>query len=65
MQYSYLVTSDGPINERNLSKLELGPEDYNVYGRQQDGKFLYLMWLTQKRRRNKGIVVYQISRDGK
>lgn len=46
MQYSYLVTSDGPINERNFSKLGLGPEDYNVYGRTEDAKFVYLMWLT-------------------
>jgi signal peptidase I len=49
VQYSYLVTSDGPINERNLSKLELGVEDYQVYGRQQDGKFVYLMWLTKQK----------------
>ena len=46
MQYSYLVTSDGPISERNLSKLELGPEDYTVYGRTEDGKFVYMMYLT-------------------
>jgi signal peptidase I len=49
VQYSYLVTSDGPINERNLNKLELGVEDYQVYGRQQDGKFVYLMWLTKQK----------------
>lgn len=47
VQYSFLVTSDGPINVRNLSKLDLGPEDYQVSGRQQDGSFVYLMWLTQ------------------
>jgi len=49
VQYSYIVTSDGPINERNLSKLDLGPEDYQISGRQQDGSFVYLMWLTQER----------------
>ncbi|HTE34554.1 MAG TPA: signal peptidase I [Chryseolinea sp.] len=49
IQYSYLVTSDGAINERNFSKLELGPEDYAVYGRQQDGKFVYMMWLTAEK----------------
>jgi signal peptidase I len=49
VQYSYLVTSDGPINERNLNKLGLGVEDYQVYGRQQDGKFVYLMWLTKQK----------------
>lgn len=46
VQYSYLVTSDGPINERNFTNLDLGPEDYAVYGRQEDGKFVYLMYLT-------------------
>ena len=49
VQYSYIVTSDGPINERKLSKLNLGPEDYQISGRQQDGSFVYLMWLTQER----------------
>ena len=49
MQYSYFVTSDGPINERNLNKLNLGVEDYQVYGRQQDGKFVYMMWLTKEK----------------
>jgi len=49
MQYSYFVVSDGPINERNFVALDLGPEDYTVYGRQEDGKFVYLMWLTQER----------------
>jgi signal peptidase I len=49
VQFSYMVTSDGPINERNFAKFELGPEDYQVYGRQQDGRFVYLMWLTQER----------------
>lgn len=49
VQYSYFVTSDGPINERNLNNLHLGVEDYQVYGRQQDGKFVYMMWLTKER----------------
>ncbi|MBA4055021.1 MAG: signal peptidase I, partial [Marivirga sp.] len=49
MQYSYLVTSEGPISERNFTKLELGPEDYSVYGRREDGNFVYLMWLTNKK----------------
>ncbi|MEJ7645432.1 MAG: signal peptidase I [Chryseolinea sp.] len=49
MQYSYQVTSEGPINDRNLVKLELGPEDYTVYGRQQDGSFVYMMWLTAEK----------------
>lgn len=49
MQYSYMVTSDGPINDRNFLKLELGPEDYAVYGRQDNGKFVYVMWLTEQK----------------
>lgn len=49
MQYSYTVISDSPINERNLNKLGLsGPEDYQGGG-QQDGKFYYMMWLTDAR----------------
>ncbi|MBL0743537.1 signal peptidase I [Chryseolinea lacunae] len=49
MQYSYKVMSDSPINERNLNKLGLsGPEDYQGGG-QQDGKFYYMMWLTDER----------------
>ncbi|WP_276374743.1 signal peptidase I [Chryseolinea sp. H1M3-3] len=49
VQYSYIVTSDGPINERNLNKLGIGVEDYQIGGHQQDGKFAYLMYLTQEK----------------
>ncbi|MEJ1241738.1 signal peptidase I [Chryseolinea sp. T2] len=49
MQYSYVVIADGPINDRNLEKLDLGPEDYQIAGRQQDGKFVYNMFLTTER----------------
>lgn len=49
MQYSYLVTAEGPISDRNLEKLDLGPEDYQIAGRQQDGKFVYTMFLTAAR----------------
>lgn len=49
MQYSYMVTADGPINDRNFEKFDLGPEDYQVLGRQQDGKFVYNMFLTESR----------------
>jgi signal peptidase I len=49
VQYSYLVTSDGPINERNLNKLGIGVEDYQIGGHQQDGKFAYLMYLTPEK----------------
>ncbi|MEO5979141.1 MAG: signal peptidase I [Chryseolinea sp.] len=49
MQYSYVVNTEGPINDRNLEKLGLGPEDYMAYGRQQDGKFIYVMQLTSEK----------------
>lgn len=49
MQYSYLVTADGTLSDRILEKLDLGPEDYQTYGRQQDGKVVYLMFLTPER----------------
>jgi signal peptidase I len=49
VQYSYIVTADDDINERNLNKLDLGTEDYVKYGRQRDGKFVYMMWLTQSK----------------
>lgn len=49
VQFSFLVISDGPINERNLNKLEIGVEDYQVYGRRPDGNFEYLMSLTRQK----------------
>ena len=49
VQYSYLVTTDDEISDRNLNKLELGTEDFVKYGRQKDGKFVYVMWLTQSK----------------
>lgn len=49
IQYSYVITADGPINDRNFEKLDLGPEDYQIAGRQQDGKFVYNMFLTAER----------------
>jgi signal peptidase I len=53
MQYNYTVIADGPINERNLEKLELsGSDDVQIRGRQPDGKFVYDMWLTQEKLEN-------------
>jgi signal peptidase I len=49
IQYSYLILADGPISERNLANLGLGPEDYQFHGRQNDNKYAYMMWLTQQR----------------
>ena len=49
MQFSYSVIAKGQINERNFQKLDIGPEDYQVYGRQADGQYVYVMWLTRKK----------------
>lgn len=49
MQYSYLVTATDLISERNLEKLNLGPEDFYVRGRQADAKVVYEMFLTQEK----------------
>jgi signal peptidase I len=49
MQYSYLVTSNDEINERNLENLNLGKEDYRSYGRQANGKVVYEMYLTESK----------------
>lgn len=46
MQMSYVVTAKDAINERNLSNLGLGPEDYEPLGRSQEGEVMYHMWLT-------------------
>jgi len=48
LQYSYLVTSKDEINERNLVKLGLDPDDYNYLGRPQDNA-VYQMFLTQEK----------------
>jgi len=47
MQYSYLVTANDEINERNLAKLDLDPDDYNYLGRPENNKAVYQMFLTQ------------------
>lgn len=47
MQFSYNVIAKGPVNERNFQKLDIGQEDYQVYGRQADGQYVYVMWLTK------------------
>ncbi len=45
LQFSYLVTSKDEINERNLTKLGLDPDDYNYLGRPQENA-VYQMFLT-------------------
>ncbi len=49
MQYSYLVTAKDEINERNLSKLELDPDDYSYLGRPENDKAVYQMFLTKSK----------------
>lgn len=49
MQYSYLVSAKDEINERNLSKLELDPDDYKFLGRPEDNRVVYRMFLTKEK----------------
>lgn len=50
MQYSYLVTAKDEINERNLVKLELDPEDYNYLGRNpENNNAIYQIFLSPNR----------------
>ncbi len=49
MQYSYLVTANDEINERNLDKLELDPDDYTYMGRPENDKAVYQMFLTKSK----------------
>lgn len=45
-QMSYFISAKSIINERNLSNLGLGPEDYEVMGQTQAGEMMYHMYLT-------------------
>ena len=47
MQFSYLVYAKDEINERNFTKLELDPDDYNFLGRPEENQVVYQMFLTQ------------------
>lgn len=49
MQYSYLVTANDEINERNFNKLELDPDDYTYLGRPENNKAVYQMFLTKSK----------------
>jgi len=46
-QFNYIVTANDEINERNLNKLGLGPEDYTLLGRPESNKVVYQMFLTE------------------
>jgi signal peptidase I len=49
MQFSYLVASKDEINERNLEKLGIDPEDYSFIGRPENNKAVYQMFLTKEK----------------
>jgi signal peptidase I len=49
IQFSYLVTAKDEINQRNLDKLGLDPDDYNYLGRPEADKAVYQMFLTKEK----------------
>ena len=49
MQFSYLVYSRDEINERNLEKLGMDPDDYNYLGRPEENQVVYQMFLTKEK----------------
>jgi signal peptidase I len=49
MQFSYLVTANDEINERNFNKLELDPDDFTYLGRPENNKAVYQMFLTKSK----------------
>jgi signal peptidase I len=67
MQYAYLVTANGPINERNFRKLGLGPEDYQQHHQTNDGKYVYKLFLTeelaQELTNNKPSYIYSVEKE--
>jgi signal peptidase I len=52
VQWSYKVTANGLINERNLDRLGIGQEDYQVIGRPDENSLEYVMWLTPEKQTN-------------
>jgi signal peptidase I len=49
VQWSYQVVANGLINERNLDKLGIGQEDYQITGRPDETSLEYIMWLTPEK----------------
>lgn len=62
MQYSYLVTAKDEINERNLSKLGIDPDDYNFLGRPENNA-IYQMFLTKEKVEELRTIPYVVSID--
>src|SRR6267142_1635225 len=48
MKFSYLVTSNDEIHNRNLARLGLDPDDYYFLGRNPEDKAVYKMFLTKE-----------------
>lgn len=61
MQFSYLVTSNDEINERNFTKLELDPDDYTYLGRPENNKAVYQMFLTKAKAEEMKTLPYIVS----
>jgi signal peptidase I len=47
MKFSYLVTAEEEITKRAFRNLQVDADDYYFFGRMNDGKALYKMFLTQ------------------
>lgn len=58
MEFSYLVYAKDEINARNLEKLELDPDDYNMLGRLEDNQVVYQMFLTNAKAAELKTVTY-------
>ncbi|MEQ9592527.1 MAG: signal peptidase I [Cyclobacteriaceae bacterium] len=61
MQLSYLVTAKDEINERNLAKLGVDPDDYSYLGRPEENKAVYQMHLTEAKSKEIEQLPYVIS----
>ena len=62
LQFSYLVSAKDEINERNLIKLGIDPDDYHFLGRPENNA-VYQMFLTQEKAEELKTIPYIISVD--
>ena len=62
LQFSYLVTAKDEINERNLIKLGIDPDDYNFLGRPENNA-IYQMFLTKEKVDELRTIPYIVSVD--
>jgi signal peptidase I len=49
MEYSYLITSKGPISERVFEKMDIDNEDFAGHSRLTDGSEQYMIFLTYQK----------------